>query len=931
MNNQHDSLIGQTLLGNYVIEEPIGHGAMGTVFSGRHRVLGRRVAVKVLRHHLIADKAELQRFHDEAEAIAKLSHPNVVTILDFGTTSDGIPCIVTEFISGETLLEVLDMEGPLEPWRATRLIQQVLSALIEAHSMGIIHRDIKSDNIMIQRLQDGREQVKLVDFGISLVEGRADRDAGFIFGTPLYMSPEQCRGDQLDDKTDLYSLGVVFYELLTGEPLFDFDDPYDFLKAHKQEQPRKPSEIADQAIPEALEQVILKLLEKDKSSRYCSAQEVKQALHGWEVSRSSIDTKQSTWRGSSPAESIPESSDKALEAVYEQVSSALNRINMPSEPHRVLVLEKNQEIASILVKMLTHMGVNVVHAPAPRAAEVLLADESCFDLFLLAQEPHSGESVSRLMMEILKSDPLAEIVLMAGFSDIHEIGKKNGWRVSDFLVKPFRSFRAFAGHVRAALKRRETNIVHSTLIREAMKVLGNNKDPVSFEIHKMLESMSSVPAALVARVSEPACYALRERGHTVLEGRDKATFHRLLARRGLHVVLLDSSVLEDSLLETTADVISKRPDLEVILVGKEEELKEMVEGVELGASDFLVKPTEGLDVLIQKVDLAVSRRVRRLKIRKLAKTLESMAASSKKTTLKNKIRMIRKALNDTVTMKAQPAEETGISRGAGLKEVPSALVAEPDKMVRSLLSAGLKALGWNCIPAGTIEDAAREIRNAEFDLLILSDTGTKWNCRLLIEDAARFQYRTPIATVFSEKDGNPHVQVPGETHIGFLSKPFKGLGAIHDILQKGLRRKHELMSPNTSGAKPCSSESAMRILAVEQNPEILRKLEDLFKTERFPMLRAESMEEALHKLQRYEMDAVIVNLDLLVHANENVLNNTRSLWTDAPLLSYSDKTGKEQALSAMAFGAKAFLPNPLHNPESFLSRLKEHGKSGKYS
>ncbi len=330
---KHDSFVGQIVLGNYIIEAPIGHGAMGTIFLGRHKVLGRQVAVKVLRNHLISEESERRRFHDEAEAIARLTHPNVVTILDFGTTADGIPCIVTEFIAGETLLDILDTEGPLEPWRATGLMQQALSALIEAHAMGIIHRDIKSDNIMVQRLQDGREQVKLVDFGVSLIEGRPDTDGGFIFGTPLYMSPEQCQGELLDDKADLYSLGVVFFELLTGEPLFNCEDPYDFLHAHIHTQPPRPSDIADQPIPAPLEQTIMKLLEKDKKNRFQSAQEVKQALHQWEVSRKAteVETISSTWSGKPAADEL--SLNRSSTALEETKKSLMRPTKKKKKTH----------------------------------------------------------------------------------------------------------------------------------------------------------------------------------------------------------------------------------------------------------------------------------------------------------------------------------------------------------------------------------------------------------------------------------------------------------------------------------------------------------------------------------------------------------------------------------------------------------------------
>ncbi len=580
------------------------------------------------------------------------------------------------------------------------------------------------------------------------------------------------------------------------------------------------------------------------------------------------------------------------------------------------------------------MGLNVITVPTPRAAEVLLASDRNYDLFLLSCNL-KGDNEGRcnsLITDILTNDPLAEILVITGFSDVQKISEEHGWEVSDFLIRPFRSFQAFTGRIRAALKRREANIAHSNLMRETMNVLGEKKDtdPLSREIHNILGSLSRGPATLAAWISTPACIALKNRNHNIISAENRSSLNRILARRGLHAVLLESSVLDEPLLETTAGVISRRPDLEVIVIGNRDELRDMLDAVELGATDFIVKPSEGLDVLVQKTEQAVARRKRRLKIRKLAKTLESMAATSKTAPLQEKLRSIRKVLNETLVIEAEPAEQLA-SPISGLNGNPSALVAEPDRLIRNLVTTSLKVLEWNCIPAATMKDAIEKIRNHEADLFVLAEEGQAWSSTILLKEAVRLHNRTPISIISPSKTREIGLDVPENLYIGALRKPLEGLRAIHEMAKKSLNRRRELLLFETeeqeSKRRTYSQNKAMRILLVEDDDEIFNKLEAILRNERFPVLRAQSMEKAVHKLARYEVDTVIVKLELLIQATENILKKAKSIDPHLPLLAYSQQNDREQALTAMACGAGAFLANPMENPEHFLARLREHRKT----
>ncbi len=264
-----DSNIGKKLDGRYEIIELIGVGGMADVYKAVDVMEDREVAVKVLKDEFSQNEEFLRRFRNESKAIAVLSHPNIVKIYDVGFT-DEIQFIVMEYIDGLTLKEFIEQQGVLRWKDALHFTTQILRALQHAHDKGIVHRDIKPQNIML--FADGT--IKVMDFGIarfSRVDGKTVSDK--TIGSVHYISPEQARGDMTDERSDIYSVGVLLYEMLTGKKPFDGDNPVAIALKHMQEDPILPREI-NPSIPEALEEIVIRAMERDPAKRYQSAAEM---------------------------------------------------------------------------------------------------------------------------------------------------------------------------------------------------------------------------------------------------------------------------------------------------------------------------------------------------------------------------------------------------------------------------------------------------------------------------------------------------------------------------------------------------------------------------------------------------------------------------------------------------------------------------------
>jgi serine/threonine-protein kinase len=275
VDGTNDNVAAQMLLGGrYLVESELGRGGMATVFKGTDTVLGRPVAVKVLSPQYAGDANFVTRFRREAQSAARLNHPNLVSVYDTGT-DDGIHFIVMEYVDAKTLADYLAGGGRIMPERAIEIAEAVCDALSMAHAHGIIHRDIKPANIMITSKGD----VKVTDFGIARVISGADTIAqtAAVLGTASYLSPEQAQSQPVDQRSDLYSLGVVLYEMVTGRPPFSGDSPVMVASKHVLEQPTPPSKLNPDVAP-GLEAVVMKALSKNPDNRYQDADEMRSDL-----------------------------------------------------------------------------------------------------------------------------------------------------------------------------------------------------------------------------------------------------------------------------------------------------------------------------------------------------------------------------------------------------------------------------------------------------------------------------------------------------------------------------------------------------------------------------------------------------------------------------------------------------------------------------
>ena len=278
-----DPLVGRTLDEKYYVEERLGSGGMGKVYRARHLSMDRPVAIKFLRQRFSEDEAARTRLLTEARAAVALRHSNAVSVTDFGQTVEGWVYIVMELLEGRTLREIVSREAPLETARATSIMLQASDAVGAAHQAGIIHRDLKPSNILITQSADQPAVVKVLDFGIAKFFAGNDDDASdldqtnTVIGTPRYMSPEQHSGNELTPATDVYSLGVILYEMLTGMVPFSGSTPAEIAQKHVNDTPHSPREVVA-AIPEDVERIVLHALEKQPSDRPPNATEFRRDL-----------------------------------------------------------------------------------------------------------------------------------------------------------------------------------------------------------------------------------------------------------------------------------------------------------------------------------------------------------------------------------------------------------------------------------------------------------------------------------------------------------------------------------------------------------------------------------------------------------------------------------------------------------------------------
>jgi len=278
-----DSLVGTTLAGKYRIDARLNEGGMGTVYRGTHVLMDKTVAIKVLRPSLAADEKIVARFSREARAASRISHPNALSVTDFGEDESGHVFLVMEYLSGKTLKQVIRDEGPLPLTRVVDITRQVGDALNAAHSQGVVHRDLKSDNIMLLDTVTG-DHAKVLDFGIAKIhepDGTPDTSLtapNLVIGTPQYMSPEQCSQDsEIDSRSDIYSLGVILFEMLVGHVPFAGDSPTMVMMKHLQEP--VPSILDERTdVPPPVARVVARAMAKVPDNRYQNVAELVEDL-----------------------------------------------------------------------------------------------------------------------------------------------------------------------------------------------------------------------------------------------------------------------------------------------------------------------------------------------------------------------------------------------------------------------------------------------------------------------------------------------------------------------------------------------------------------------------------------------------------------------------------------------------------------------------
>jgi eukaryotic-like serine/threonine-protein kinase len=398
---EDDPLIGQKI-DRYEILALIGRGAMGSVYRARHNILEREVAIKVLSREYASNRVFVERFRREAKALSKLRHTNIISVYDFGVTGKGVPYLVMDYVEGTTLAAMLRQEAPFESWRTSRIARQIAAGLAEAHRAGLVHRDVKPENIFLVQ-EGGEEVVKILDFGIVAFEHSETSKltiTGRILGTPAYMAPEQARQQPVTAAADLYSLGVIMYEMICGRQPFE-GAVGEVLVKHVME---LPPPLPDY---DGLSRLAMWLLEKQPENRPPNAAAV----------IAEIDSFVMDWSGVSNAEWLREHTPYALQlmAAAPRASSSSRGHSSPrlrSNPRNVRI---SQDMAASLVGDLT-LDMPVSEAPTmPGNSPLDLTDCGLLEPIAVTHVPTEEEpSLEQRLEQMLGSSPDINIASFGG-------------------------------------------------------------------------------------------------------------------------------------------------------------------------------------------------------------------------------------------------------------------------------------------------------------------------------------------------------------------------------------------------------------------------------------------------------------------------------------------------------------------------------------
>lgn len=358
-----------TMLGDrYEIIEPLADGGMGSVYKAKHKFMNRTVAVKTLQPFMMASGTALKRFQQEAQAVSSMSHPNILTVYDFFISDEGQPYLVMDYLEGTNLESIRKSGEPVDLVRALRIFVMTCSGLAHAHERNIIHRDIKPSNIMLTTGEDGQEIVKVIDFGIAKVMADDPEEAlnltatGDVFGSPLYMSPEQCRAKPLDARSDIYSLGCVIYATISGESPFRGMDPMECMFKQVNDNPRPLGEACNCTLPPGLEEAVARAIEKDPEKRYQTMREFGEALANvlMELSPDTYKSISQIPIGTSTTTSVLPIQNVAVSANLERtvLSGSQRPVETTLAPHEEAEVKKKETHAK--VNAIATVGILIV-------------------------------------------------------------------------------------------------------------------------------------------------------------------------------------------------------------------------------------------------------------------------------------------------------------------------------------------------------------------------------------------------------------------------------------------------------------------------------------------------------------------------------------------------------------------------------------------